>query len=105
MNRQNQRTDECDHLNFLPKLILVSSCNPVTITTIVGDAADPSEHITTDHDENGYDSSGSPGPSVLYNRGNETEEKEGTKDTNGDGDEFSPVNWVFVRDRNGGEFG
>lgn len=73
--RLRVRTDEGYDLNFLTKLILIPTSNPVSRTAVVGSISNTSEHVAGRHDQRSDDRDGCPSPLALDNGGNEPEQK------------------------------
>ena len=96
-------TDERNHLNFLSKLILVTSSYPVAVSTIVRHISNSSKHVTRGHDERGNDCYGCPWPFILHNRRNKFEKEKWPKKATGDSDPAYPVDGGLVRNRDRSE--
>lgn len=93
-------TDKSKDVNFLTKLIRISCCNPLTISSGVRNITDTSEHETGGHDKAGKNNNHGPRPPVLQNWGNISENQKNRHGRYGKRDIASPVNGLFVRYRN-----
>lgn len=95
------RTDHPDNLGFLAKLVLVSSSNPVAITTSPRHPSDADEHVSSRHGQHGTDGDNGPQPARLEYGGDKPQSREGEDEGRAECAVFHPINRRAIRDPNG----
>lgn len=100
-----KHTNESHNLDFLSKLILVSCSNPISITSVIWNIPDTSEHVSRSHNKRGDDGASCPTPFTTDDGRNKPEEEKRAQDSDGDGNPTGQVDRITIGNRNRRVFG